>query len=43
MDYKNKVAQILKDHINMEVENIEKLIEIPPKSEMEIMLFHVFN
>lgn len=43
MDYKNKVAKVLKEQINMDIENIEKLIEIPPKSEMGDYAFPCFQ
>jgi arginyl-tRNA synthetase len=33
-DYKKNIADKLKEHIEMELETIEKLIEIPPKPEM---------
>ncbi len=34
MDYKKLVAERIKEHVDLELENIEKLIEIPPKPEM---------
>ena len=34
MNYKNYIAKLLSKHIELDEENIEKLIEIPPKSEM---------
>ena len=34
MDYKKKVAEAISKHVDMDIESIEKLIEIPPKSEM---------
>ena len=43
MDYKKKVAEAIKKHVDMDVENIEKLIEIPPKSEMGDYAFPCFQ
>lgn len=43
MDYKNLVAERIKENTELEVDLIEKLIEIPPKKEMEIMLSHASN
>ena len=43
MDYKKKVAEILSKHIEMDVESIEKLIEIPPKPEMGDYAFPCFQ
>ena len=34
MDYKKLVAERIKEHLDLELENIEKLIEVPPKAEM---------
>lgn len=34
MDYKNKIVELLKAHVKLDIETIESLIEIPPKSEM---------
>ncbi|MGL5381142.1 arginine--tRNA ligase [Clostridium sp.] len=43
MDYKKKVAEIIKQHVDMDVEAIEKLIEIPPKPEMGDYAFPCFQ
>lgn len=34
MDFKNKIAQVIKSQINLDLETINRLIEIPPKPEM---------
>ncbi|MBN1046029.1 arginine--tRNA ligase [Clostridium botulinum] len=43
MDYKNKIAQLIKEHVDLDVNAIEKLIEIPPKSEMGDYAFPCFQ
>ncbi|AOR24071.1 arginine--tRNA ligase [Clostridium taeniosporum] len=43
MDYKNKIAQLIKEHVELDVATIEKLIEIPPKSEMGDYAFPCFQ
>lgn len=43
MDYKKNIADKLKEHIEMELETIEKLIEIPPKPEMGDYAFPCFQ
>ncbi len=43
MDYKKKVAEAISKHIDMDIESIEKLIEIPPKSEMGDYAFPCFQ
>lgn len=43
MDYKKKVAEIIKNHVDMDINEIEKLIEIPPKSEMGDYAFPCFQ
>lgn len=43
MDYKKKVAEVLSKQIEMDIENIEKLIEIPPKAEMGDYAFPCFQ
>ncbi|GAA0077708.1 arginine--tRNA ligase [Clostridium sp. CTA-5] len=43
MDYKNKIAQLIKEHVDLELDTIEKLIEIPPKSEMGDYAFPCFQ
>ena len=43
MDYKKKVAEVIKSNVDMELEVIEKLIEIPPQSEMGDYAFPCFQ
>ena len=43
MDYKKRVAESLSKHIEMDIEAIEKLIEIPPKPEMGDYAFPCFQ
>ncbi|MBW6411245.1 arginine--tRNA ligase [Clostridium weizhouense] len=43
MDYKNKIAQLIKEHVDLELDAIEKLIEIPPKPEMGDYAFPCFQ
>lgn len=43
MDYKKKVAEAIKEYVDMDIENIEKLIEIPPKSDMGDYAFPCFQ
>ena len=43
MDYKKKVAEAISKNVDMEVENIERLIEIPPKPEMGDYAFPCFQ
>ena len=43
MDYKKKVAEVIKSNVDIELEDIEKLIEIPPKSEMGDYAFPCFQ
>lgn len=43
MDYKKKVAELIKTEVDMDLENIEKLIEIPPKPEMGDFAFPCFQ
>lgn len=43
MDYKNLIAQRIKPYVDMEIENIEKLIEIPPRPEMGDFAFPCFQ
>ena len=43
MDYKKKVAELIKSQIDMDLETIEKLIEIPPKPEMGDFAFPCFR
>lgn len=43
MDYKKITAERIKEHVDLELENIEKLIEIPPRSEMGDFAFPCFQ
>jgi len=43
MDYKVKIAELIKQHVDLEVEAIEKLIEIPPKPEIGDYAFPCFQ
>ena len=43
MDYKKKVAELIKTEVDMDIETIEKLIEIPPKPEMGDFAFPCFQ
>lgn len=43
MDYKKKVAEVIKQHVDMDIETIEKLLEIPPKPEMGDYAFPCFQ
>lgn len=43
MDYKNYVAEKIKAHVDMEIEDIMALIEIPPKSDMGDYAFPCFK
>ena len=43
MDYKLKVANLIKNHVDLDIETIEKLIEIPPKPEMGDYAFPCFQ
>lgn len=43
MDYKVKVTELIKNHVDLESETIEKLIEIPPKPEMGDYAFPCFQ
>ncbi|HCW52190.1 MAG TPA: arginine--tRNA ligase [Clostridium sp.] len=43
MDYKLKVANLIKSHVDLDIETIEKLIEIPPKPEMGDYAFPCFQ
>lgn len=43
MDYKAKVAELIKNHVGLDIETIEKLIEIPPKPEMGDYAFPCFQ
>ncbi|OOM13546.1 arginine--tRNA ligase [Clostridium saccharobutylicum] len=43
MDYKVKVAELIKTHVDLDIETIERLIEIPPKPEMGDYAFPCFQ
>lgn len=43
MDYKKIIAARIKDNVDLELETIERLIEIPPKSEMGDYAFPCFS
>ena len=43
MDYKVKIANLIKQHVDLDVDTIEKLIEIPPKPEMGDYAFPCFQ
>ncbi|EHI98253.1 Arginyl-tRNA synthetase [Clostridium sp. DL-VIII] len=43
MNYKNKIAELIKTQVELEIEDIKNLIEIPPKSEMGDYAFPCFQ
>lgn len=43
MDYKKIIAERISKHVDMEVEELEKLIEIPPKADMGDFAFPCFQ
>ncbi len=43
MDYKKLVAERIKEHVELDLETMEKLIEIPPKSDMGDYAFPCFQ
>lgn len=43
MDYKKKVAELIKEHVSLDLEKIESLIEIPPRPEMGDFAFPCFQ
>ncbi len=43
MNYKRKVAEVIKSNVDMELETIENLIEIPPHTEMGDYAFPCFQ
>lgn len=43
MDYKKLVAERIKEHVDLDLENIENIIEIPPKSDMGDFAFPCFK
>ncbi|MGL5086298.1 MAG: arginine--tRNA ligase [Clostridium sp.] len=43
MDYKKKIAELIKEHMDMDVVAIENLLEIPPRPEMGDFAFPCFQ
>ena len=43
MDYKKKISELISEFVELEVEKIEQLIEIPPKSDMGDYAFPCFQ
>lgn len=43
MDYKQIIAELIKQYVELDVEDIKKLIEIPPKSDMGDYAFPCFQ
>ena len=43
MNYKNEIAEVIKNNVDIELEAIEKLIEIPPQPEMGDYAFPCFQ
>lgn len=43
MDYKKKVAELIKEHVSLDLEKIEGAIEIPPRPEMGDFAFPCFQ
>lgn len=43
MNYKNRIAQLIQKHVELEIDAIENLIEIPPKPEMGDYAFPCFQ
>ena len=43
MDYKKKIANLIKEQVDLDIEKIEQLIEIPPKAEMGDYAFPCFQ
>jgi len=43
MNYKNKIAELISSNVELDIETIENLIEIPPKSEMGDYAFPCFQ
>ena len=43
MDYKNKIASLIKEEVDLDIEKIEQLIEIPPRAEMGDYAFPCFQ
>ena len=43
MDYKKKIASLLSKEVDLDVEKLEKLIEIPPRAEMGDYAFPCFQ
>ena len=43
MDYKKKIASLIKEEVDLDIEKIEQLIEIPPRAEMGDYAFPCFQ
>ena len=43
MDYKKKIAELLSKEVELEVNDLEQLIEIPPRAEMGDYAFPCFQ
>ena len=43
MDYKKKIANLIKEEVDLDIKNIEQLIEIPPRAEMGDYAFPCFQ
>ena len=43
MDYKKKIAELIKEHVDLDLDKIEGLIEIPPRPEMGDYAFPCFQ
>ena len=43
MDYKKKIAELIKEHVDLDLDKIEGLIEIPPRPEMGEYAFPCFQ
>lgn len=43
MDYKKKIATLIGEHVDLDINTIEKLIEIPPKGDMGDYAFPCFQ
>ena len=43
MDYKKKIAELIKEHVDLDLDKIEGLIEVPPRPEMGHYAFPCFQ
>ncbi|MDU7213552.1 arginine--tRNA ligase [Clostridium sp.] len=43
MDYKKKIAELIKEHVDLDLDKIEGLIEVPPRPEMGDYAFPCFQ